>query len=145
MTFLRTIVLLNFCAVLSQAWTCNIPRSTLQPSLDKARFRTARFSGDGLDEIEFESEETKKEAVGNLVADDEWMGVSMQLGEVVHTAVLEDLKKNARDFLGKEEYELGDISKQVDTRVKEEIANLRGKDECKFFHGIKIVSGARLL
>ena len=28
---------------------------------------------------------------------------------------------------------------------KKEIANLRGKDECEFFHGIKIVSGARLL
>ena len=98
-----------------------------------------------LDKIEFESEETKKQAVGNLVADDEWMGVSMELGEVVRMAVLEDLKKNARDFLGKEEYKLGDISKQVDTRVKEEIANLRGKDECEFFHGIKIVSGARLL
>ena len=98
-----------------------------------------------LDEIEFESEETKKQAVGNLVADDEWMGVSMELGEVVRMAVLEDLKKNARDFLGKEEYKFGDISKQVDTRVKEEIANLREKDECEFFHGIKIVSGARLL
>ena len=133
MIFLRTILLLNFCAVLSQAWTCNIPRSILQPSLEQGRIGTALFSGDGLDEIEFESEETKKQAVGNLVADDEWMGVSMELGEVVRTAVLEDLKKNARDFLGKEEYKLGDISKQVDTRVKEEIANLRGKDECEFF------------
>ena len=47
--------------------------------------------------------------VGNLVADDEYMGLSMELTELVRVAVLEDIKKNARDFLGKEEYKVGDI------------------------------------
>ena len=54
-----------------------------------------------VDKIEFESEEAKKEAVGNLVADDEWAGLSMELSEVVRIAVLEDLKKTAREFTGK--------------------------------------------
>lgn len=79
--------------------------------------------------LEFESEDSKKEAVGNLVADDEWMGLSMELSEVVRMAVIEDLKKNAREFLGKDEYKVGDISKEIDTRVKKEVAQLRGKDD----------------
>ena len=72
------------------------------------------------DTIEFSSEEEKKEAVGNLVADDEWMGLSMELSELVRMAVIEDLKENAREFLGKDEYKVGDISKEIDTRVKNE-------------------------
>lgn len=56
--------------------------------------------------LKFESEEEKKEAVGNLVADDEWMGLSMELGELVRTAVIEDLKSNAKDFLGKDDYKV---------------------------------------
>jgi hypothetical protein len=73
----------------------------------------------------------KKEAVGNLVADDEWAGLSMELSEVVRVAVLEDLKKNTRDFLGKDDYSVGDITKEIDARVKEGIADLRGKEDCK--------------
>lgn len=46
----------------------------------------------------------KREQVGNLVADDEWEGLGMELSELVRTAVIEDLKKKSRDFLGKEEY-----------------------------------------
>lgn len=38
------------------------------------------------------------------------------------------MKKNCREFLGKEDYKLGDITKEVDTRVKGEIALLRGKE-----------------
>ena len=48
------------------------------------------------DKIEFKSEADKKEAVGNLVADDEWAGLSMELSEVVRVAVLEDIKKKSR-------------------------------------------------
>lgn len=70
--------------------------------------------------IEFSSDEEKKEAVGNLVADDEWLGLSLELSELVRIAVIEDFKKNARDFLGKDEYKVGDISKEIDTRVKNE-------------------------
>lgn len=77
--------------------------------------------------IELTAEE--KEAVGNLVADEEWAGLSMELADVVRTAVVEDLKKNSRDFLGKDDYAIGDFSKEVDRRVKEEVAKMREKDE----------------
>jgi hypothetical protein len=75
------------------------------------------------------TKQDKKSLVGNLVADDEWEGLGMELSELVRVAVIEDLKKNAREFIGKDEYKIGDISKQIDTRVKGEVALLRGKDE----------------
>lgn len=67
--------------------------------------------------------------VGNLVADDEWMGLSMELSEIVRMAIIEDVKAKTSDFIGKDEYKVGDISKEIDSRVKDEIANLRGKGE----------------
>jgi hypothetical protein len=82
-----------------------------------------------LNAIVFSSEEERKKAVGNLVEDDEWQGLTMSLTELVKTAVTEDLKKTAREFLGKEDYKLGDISKEIDTRVKQEVATLRGKED----------------
>ena len=54
------------------------------------------------DDIVFENEQAKQDAVGNLVADDEWMGLRMELSETIRMAVVEDLKVNARDFLGKD-------------------------------------------
>lgn len=71
----------------------------------------------------------QQEVVGNLVADDEWAGIAMELSEIVQKAVAEDLKKNARDFLGKDDYKLGDMSKEIDARVKQGVAELRGKEE----------------
>lgn len=59
------------------------------------------------------------EKVGNLVADDEWNGLSLELAEVIRLAVVEDLKKNTREFLGKDEYKVGDLSKEIDARVKQ--------------------------
>ena len=76
-----------------------------------------------------EIDEETKMKVGNLVADDEWEGFSMELTELVRVAVLEDVKKNTRDFLGKDEYKIGDISKTFDQRVKDEVARFRNKDE----------------
>jgi len=67
--------------------------------------------------------------VGNLVADDEWMGLSMELSEMVRTAVIEDTKKNVADFIAKDNYKVGDISKEIDSRVKGEVAKMRGKDD----------------
>jgi hypothetical protein len=79
--------------------------------------------------IEEEKEkEQKAQAVGNLLANDEWEGLTMELTEVIKTAVIEDMKANAREFLGKDDYKLGDISKEIDSRVKSEVANLRGKE-----------------
>eukprot|EP00592_Proboscia_alata_P026131 CAMPEP_0194443060 /NCGR_PEP_ID=MMETSP0176-20130528/126492_1 /TAXON_ID=216777 /ORGANISM="Proboscia alata, Strain PI-D3" /LENGTH=414 /DNA_ID=CAMNT_0039269257 /DNA_START=140 /DNA_END=1384 /DNA_ORIENTATION=- len=73
--------------------------------------------------------EEKEQIVGDLVANDEWMGFTMELAEMVRDAVNEDLKKNVVDFTGKEEYKIGDISKELDSRVKNEVAKLREKDE----------------
>ena len=56
--------------------------------------------------------------VGNLVQDDEWMGLGMELSELVRTAVLEEAKKNTADFIGKDDYKVGDITKEIDSRVK---------------------------
>jgi hypothetical protein len=78
-------------------------------------------------------EASKEAAIVNLVADDEWKGLSMELSELVRVAVVEDLKKNVRDFTGKEDYHLGDVSKEVDARVKGEVARLRNKDEYELF------------
>jgi hypothetical protein len=75
------------------------------------------------------TEEKKKEVVGNLVANDEWEGLTLELAELVRLSIVEDVKKNARDFLGKDDYKLGDFSKKVDTRVKDEVAIMRGKEE----------------
>eukprot|EP00536_Pseudo-nitzschia_multiseries_P001834 jgi/Psemu1/182055/e_gw1.23.209.1 len=75
------------------------------------------------------TEEEKAAAVGNLVENDEWEGLTMELSEVIKMAVIEDLKKNTRDFLGKEEYKVGDITKEIDARVKGEIASMRGNEE----------------
>lgn len=79
--------------------------------------------------MKFASEEEKKDAVGNLVEDDEWMGLTMELTELIRLSVIEDVKKNARDFLGSDQYKIGDISKEIDVRVKREVALLRGKDD----------------
>ena len=53
----------------------------------------------------------------------------MELTEVIATAVVEDLKRNSRDFLGKEDYAMGDFSKELDKRVKDEVAKMREKDD----------------
>ena len=55
--------------------------------------------------------------VVSLVADDEWEGLGMELTELVRVSIIEDVKKNARDFLGKDDYMVGDISKEIDSRV----------------------------
>ena len=53
------------------------------------------------EEGEPQTEEEKKEAVGNLVENDEWEGLTMELSEVIKTAVVEDIKKKTKDFIGK--------------------------------------------
>jgi len=58
------------------------------------------------------------ERVGNLIADDEWLGLSMELTELVRVSVVEETKKNAREFLQKDDYKIGDISKRIDGLVK---------------------------
>ncbi len=84
-------------------------------------------ASDDNGEIELSAEE--KQQLGNLVADAEWAGLSMEIADVVRTAVIEDLKKNSRDFLNKDDYSVGDFSKEIDKRVKAEVAKMREKDE----------------
>ena len=54
-----------------------------------------------------------------------------QFGSVTDMPTLEDIKKNARDFLGKDDYKLGDVSKELDSRVKSAVAELRNKEEVR--------------
>ncbi|VEU44126.1 unnamed protein product [Pseudo-nitzschia multistriata] len=87
------------------------------------------------------SEEQKAEAVGNLVENDEWEGLTMELSEVIKMAVVEDIKKNTADFIGKDNYQVGDITKEIDNRVKSEIASMRGNDEYQLGDLIVVIDG----
>jgi hypothetical protein len=107
--------------------TC--PFAGMPGPLPRNKNRVVVHSGDGDGDGEPSSEEEKAEAVGNLVENDEWEGLTMELSEVIKMAVVEDIKKNTRDFLGKEDYQVGDITKEIDTRVKSEIASMRGNEE----------------
>lgn len=80
-----------------------------------------------MEKTKLSDEEIEK--VGNLVTDDEWMGLGMELSELIRCAVLEEVKKNTADFIGKDDYKIGDISKEIDNRVKNEVAKIRGKEE----------------
>lgn len=99
--------------------------SFLHSSSPSASDDTDDTNSASADELSVE----EQQKIGNLVADEEWAGLSMELADVVRTAVIEDLKKNSRDFLGKEDYLVGDFSKEIDKRVKAEIAKIREKDE----------------
>jgi hypothetical protein len=75
------------------------------------------------------SKKEKEEQVSNLVANDKWEGLGMELLELVQVASIQDLKQNTRDFLGKDDYKIGDLSKEIDSRVKNKVALLCGKDK----------------
>ena len=64
-------------------------------------FLFASLPTDNDDVTKSSEQEEKDKAVGNLVADDEWDCLGLELSELVKRAVMEDLKKNAREFLGK--------------------------------------------
>ena len=81
------------------------------------------------EEKEQVTEDQKEEAVGNLVENDEWEGLTMELSEVIKMAVVEDIKKKTREFTGKDQYQVGDITKEIDSKVKSEIASMRGNEE----------------
>ena len=98
------------------------------PSLRSAPEPTDEADAPATPATELTAEEEEKR-IGNLVADEEWNGLSMELADIIRMAVVEDLKKNSREFLGKEEYLLGDFSKELDKRVKAEVAKIREKDE----------------
>ena len=96
------------------------------------------------------------EEVGNLVEDDEWLGLTMELMIVLRCAIRESAKKSVKEFTGKSNYEVGDLSKELDARegewrscvartatscdlsialdtiAKDEVKKLTGKDEYEF-------------
>ena len=67
------------------------PPSFVGSTTTRASFSVLRLSGeeeqDAADLVAIESlpEDKKKELVGNLVEDDEWNGVTMELSELVRT------------------------------------------------------------
>ena len=74
------------------------------------------------------------EKIGNLVEDDEWLGLATELAIVFWSAVRETIKANVADFIAKtttskDDYKLDDVSKEADARIKGMVADLRGKDE----------------
>ena len=86
--------------------------------------------------------EERKEKIGKLIEDDEWLGLAVEMTEAVRSAIVQDVKKKQKavadgvkgkttEFIGKDEYKVGDIAKTLDAKVKQEIANLRGKEECE--------------
>mmetsp|Transcript_18197 Transcript_18197/g.22618 ORF Transcript_18197/g.22618 Transcript_18197/m.22618 type:complete len:313 (+) Transcript_18197:52-990(+) len=94
-----------------------------------SRSPTILLSTPTPEDVENLSSDEKEELVGNLVADDEWNGLSMELTEIVRMAVVEDIKKNTKDFIGKDDYKVGDISKEIDERIKDQVAMFRGKED----------------
>ena len=104
-------------------------RLASSPQVDEESTPNSDQSDHRNDNREPQTNEGDKEAIGNLLANDEWDGLGMELSELVKMAVMEDLKANAREFLGKDDYKIGDISKEIDSRVKQEVANMRDKEE----------------
>jgi hypothetical protein len=94
--------------------------TSYRTSLYRPLFSTTNPSDEELESVmektKLSQEEIQK--VGNLVADDEWMGLGMELSEIIRCAVLEEVKKNTADFIGKDDYKIGDITKEIDNRVK---------------------------
>lgn len=120
-----------FTAAPSAARSFSNHRFTVTPgSHPRSPSNVVVYSADGEGDIkEPETEKEKEDAVGNLVENDEWEGLTMELSEVIKIAVVEDIKKNTRDFIGKDGYQVGDITKEIDNRVKSEIASMRGNEE----------------
>jgi hypothetical protein len=90
-------------------------RTTYSPLFNAANPTDEEFET-VMEKTKLSDEEIKK--VGNLVADDEWMGLGMELSEIIRCAVLEEVKKNTAEFIGKDDYKIGDITKEIDNRVK---------------------------
>ncbi len=109
----------------SSAFTVINPTITSRTFSTKATTTTTLFNKEEPTEEEIEAmisnsklSEEEVAKVGNLVADDEWMGLGMELSELVRVAVIEEAKKNTAEFIGKEDYKVGDITKEIDERVK---------------------------
>ena len=84
------------------------------------------------------SDEQQDHEVRSLVAEDEWSGLAMEMTRVIGKAIIEDAKKKkdkiktkTDTFMGTDDYTTSDVLNALDQKVKSEVANLRGKEECE--------------
>ncbi len=117
------LLVLVACARWASGFAVGAPVRLRTPQLSRTQQLAACTPADGG------KAQVKEAEVVSLVEDDEWLGLAMEMAIVTRVAVRESLKKNVRDFTGKEEYKIGDISKEADARVKEAVAQMRGKEE----------------
>jgi hypothetical protein len=129
---LATMKFPTFLSLLSFAVIENAQSFSVMPvcRLSNKRMQTLiNMSEEPNAEIKFSSPEEKEKVVGNLVQDDEWNGLGMELADTIRMAIASDIKQKTADFIGKEDYNVGDVSKEIDTRVKDELARMRGKEK----------------
>jgi len=77
------------------------PLTAARPPFARAAVRAAE---DGV--VEGEARlltAADKESVGNLVEDEEWLGLGMEMWIVLRSAMRESLKNNVRDFTDKDD------------------------------------------
>lgn len=89
--------------------------------------------------VEKLSSEQQDREVRSLVAEDEWSGLAMEMTRVIGKATIEDAKKKkdklkskTDTFMGTDDYSTSDVLNALDQKVKNEVANLRGKEECEY-------------
>ena len=93
------------------------------------------------------SDEQQDREVRSLVAEDEWSGLAMEMTRVIGKAIIEDAKKKkdklktkTDTFMGTDDYTTSDVLNALDQKVKNEVANLRGKEECEYMHNVACIS-----
>ena len=115
-TVLATLTQSSGFSVLSQSAKLETPTARIATSLFNSADPTEEEMEAVLEKSKLSDEEIQN--VGNLVADDEWMGLGMELSEIIRCAIIEDVKKNTSTFIDKDDYKVGDITKEIDNRVK---------------------------
>ena len=71
----------------------------------------------------------QQEYVQNMVTDDEWNGVTVQLQNLVSSQIVEDVKAKAHDFLNMDRtHKLRNIAEKVHQRVLEEVETMRANN-----------------
>jgi len=98
---------LAFGVLSSPHQRCAVRVISRQPFYLSSESQQDSTSKDEAPQMDSMTEEEKEEIVGNLVADDEWNGLTLELSELVRLSIVEDLKKNTREFLGKDDYKVG--------------------------------------
>lgn len=77
------------------------------------------------------------EEIEEMVEDDEWIGFTVQLSQAVREVVMEAL-----DTMKDDMYKAEKVTKQVDARIKAEVARWRGKESYEIGDFVKAISEA---